>query len=383
MAMMRKRQPAARQSSQPTYNSQLAQYASAEGFGAGAFNRARAAGFTDAQIKTEVESLRGQGMKIGDRVNIALNPATYGNDMAIRGATEGGFMDMGSGSRYGMRAVMLPEGVTAGGGKGVVWAAGPMTDEQIINQLSGKPRESYVLPAGVNAPGEAYRGPAGTSYIDPSASAADQARMAAGTYGATGSTSTGSTPAGTTAAATPKTGSRLPSKIRDASFLGQAIRVAGERGGTIDRKEMKRIARTQDVSIKDVKERLAIVNEKRAERDKSGYTVESKARDFAKGKAKEVAAKAPVATATGSAANVVTAPGRTVAEKKNDVLKAARKKMGISEEKRADFAQRSAESKKAKAAAAPAQQAPAKETRAAAPARQQAPARQAAGRRRK
>lgn len=351
MAMMRKRQPAARQSSQPAYNSQLAQYASPEGFGAGAFTKARAAGFTDAQIKAEVESLRGQGMKIGERVNIALNPATYGNDMAVRGATEGGFSDMGSDTKYGMRAVMLPEGVTAGGGKGVVWASGPMTDQQIINQLSGKPRESYVLPAGINAPGEAYRGPAGTSYIDPSASAADQARMAAGTYGSGTPTSTTSTAAGISPS-TPS-GRKLPSKIRDASFLGQAIRVAGESGGTINRKEMQNIARTQGVSMKQVKERMATVNEKRAEKGKAAYTKETPARDFAKKKAKQVKSAPAETKRKGAAAEAIVATkNRTPAEKKQAVLKDARKKIGVSEQPISKPAGRQSEGK------APGRQAP-------------------------
>lgn len=172
----------AQQSTPLAYTGQLAQFATPEGFGAGAFMRARAAGLTDADIKSGVEDLRRQGSAIGERVNVALNPAQYGNEMAVRGAAAGGFVDTGSNTSYGMRAVFLPEGSTAGGGKGVVWASGPMTDEQIYNMYAGKSRESYVLPAGVNAPGEAYRAPAGVPYIDPSASPSEQARMAAGTF---------------------------------------------------------------------------------------------------------------------------------------------------------------------------------------------------------
>jgi hypothetical protein len=163
------------------YTGALAQFAAPEGFGAGAFNRARAAGYTDEQIKSQLESLRQQGMKIGQRVDVALSPGTYGNEMAQRGAA-GGFTDFGSGAKYGQRAVFLPEGSTAGGGKGVVWASGPMTDQQIYNMFAGKPREDYVLPASVNPPDQPYRAPAGTPYIDPNASPSDQARMAAGTF---------------------------------------------------------------------------------------------------------------------------------------------------------------------------------------------------------
>jgi hypothetical protein len=162
----------------PQYTGALAQYAAPEGFGAGAYMRAQAAGLTDAEIRAGVENLRQQGMKIGERVNIATNPQTYGNEMAQRGAAEGGFSDAGSGLTYGMRPVFLPEGSTVGGGKGVVWASGPMTNQQILNMFAGKPRESYVLPASTQAPDLGYRAPAGTPYVDVSASPSAQSMQA-------------------------------------------------------------------------------------------------------------------------------------------------------------------------------------------------------------
>lgn len=199
------------------YTGSLAQFASSEGFGAGAFNRARAAGFTDEQIKNELESLRKQGMKIGQRVDVALNPTTYGNEMAQRGAS-GGFSDSGSGANYGQRAVFLPEGSTAGGGKGVVWASGPMTDEQIYNMFAGKPREDYVLPASVNTPDQPYRAPAGTPYIDPSASPSDQAKMAAGTFNVKAPTAAAPTPS---SAPTATKSSTSTAKIKQAKQVSR------------------------------------------------------------------------------------------------------------------------------------------------------------------
>jgi hypothetical protein len=145
--------------------SDILSFAAPGGFGAGAFNRARQAGYTDLQIK---QALAGSDLKIGQRVNYALNPETYGNDMAQRGAREGGFTDAGSGAKYGMRAVMLPDDLKdIGGGLGNVWAAGPMTDEQIINMYRNGPRSSWALPASVDAPGKPYKAPAGTPYMEP------------------------------------------------------------------------------------------------------------------------------------------------------------------------------------------------------------------------
>lgn len=164
---------------QPTYTGELAQFAAPGGFGAGAALRARAAGFSEEQIKAGVEQLRNQGMAIGKRVDIGLNPLEYGNDMAIRGAQEGGFTDAGSGQKYGMRAIYLPEDLkNVGGGLGVVWASGPGTDQQIIDMFRGKPRESWVLPPSTSAPDATYTAPAGVSYINPLTSAAEQARQA-------------------------------------------------------------------------------------------------------------------------------------------------------------------------------------------------------------
>ncbi len=162
----------------PSYTGSLAQYAAPEGFGAGAFLRAREAGFSDTDIKSGVEELRKQGMAIGQRVDIALNPQTYGNEMAQRGAAQGGFSDMGSGQQYGMRAVFLPQGSTVGGGKGVVWAAGPGTDQQIINMLTNQPRETWVGPASTAAPDQPYTPPAGWSYVNPASTASEQAKQA-------------------------------------------------------------------------------------------------------------------------------------------------------------------------------------------------------------
>jgi len=96
------------------------------------------------------------------------------------------------------------------------------------------------------------------------------------------------------------------------------------------------------------------------------------AKTFAQKKAGQIRqqAKAPM---DGVVARAMADRGQTVAQKKDSVLKGARQTMGISEQKRADFAQRAAQSKQAKAAApAPARQAPARQ----APARQAAPARQ-------
>lgn len=163
----------------PSYTGTLAQFAAPEGFGAGAAMRARAAGFSDEQIKAGVEELRGQGMAIGKRVDIGLNPQQYGNVEAVRGAQQGGFVDAGSGQKYGMRAIYLPEDLkNVGGGLGVVWAAGPGTDQQIIDMYRGKPRESWVLPASTSAPDMPYTAPAGVNYINPLTSASEQAKQA-------------------------------------------------------------------------------------------------------------------------------------------------------------------------------------------------------------
>lgn len=167
----------------PSYTGALAQFAAPEGFGAGAAMRARAAGFSDAQIKAGVEELRGQGMAIGKRVDIGLNPQQYGNEMAVRGAQQGGFTDAGSGQQYGMRAIYLPEDLkSVGGGLGVVWAAGPGTDQQIIDMYRGKPRESWVLPASTSAPDQPYTPPAGVNAINPLASPSEQAKQAVQGY---------------------------------------------------------------------------------------------------------------------------------------------------------------------------------------------------------
>lgn len=182
----RQAQPRARQATQgtgarpqrpaaptaPTYTGSLAQYAAPEGFGAGAYMRAQQAGLTEAQIKAGVEELRGQGMKIGARVETALQGP--GGAFASGSST-----DYGSGGSYGFRPIFMPgqEGVGEQG-KGVFFAAGPMTNQQVINMLQGKPRESYVLPASVNAPSQGYKAPTGTSFVDVSASASDQARQA-------------------------------------------------------------------------------------------------------------------------------------------------------------------------------------------------------------
>lgn len=155
----------------PTYTGALAQYAAPEGFGAGAYMRAQQAGLTEAQIKSGVEELRGQGMKIGARVETALQGP--GGAFASGSST-----DYGSGGSYGFRPIFMPgqEGVGEQG-KGVFFAAGPMTNQQVINMLLGKARESYVLPASLNAPSLGYKAPAGTSYVDVSATPAEQARQ--------------------------------------------------------------------------------------------------------------------------------------------------------------------------------------------------------------
>ena len=172
-------QPAAK----PAYTGSLAQFAAPEGFGAGAAMRARAAGFSEEQIKAGVEELRGQGMAIGKRVDIGLNPQQYGNVEAVRGAQQGGFVDAGSGQKYGMRAIYLPEDLKhIGGGLGVVWAAGPGTDQQIIDMYRGKPRESWVLPASTSAPDQPYTPPAGVNAINPLASPSEQAKQAVQGY---------------------------------------------------------------------------------------------------------------------------------------------------------------------------------------------------------
>lgn len=156
----------------PKYTGSLAQYAAPEGFGAGAYMRAQQAGLTEAQIKAGVEELRGQGMKIGARVETAMQGP--GGAFASGSST-----DYGSGGSYGFRPIFMPgqEGVGAQG-KGVFFAAGPMTNQQVINMLQGKSRESYVLPASVNAPSQGYKAPSGTSYVDVSATPAEQARQA-------------------------------------------------------------------------------------------------------------------------------------------------------------------------------------------------------------
>lgn len=151
---------------QPTYTGALAQYAAPEGFGAGAYMRAQQAGLTEEQIRAGVEELRNQGLKIGARV-----------ETAVQGP--GSFTDYGSGAQYGSRAIFMPgqEGVGTAG-KGVFWAAGPMTNQQVVNMLSGQARESYVLPASLNDPSQPYRAPSGTPFVDVTASQAEQMRQA-------------------------------------------------------------------------------------------------------------------------------------------------------------------------------------------------------------
>lgn len=156
----------------PTYTGSLAQYAAPGGFGAGAYMRAQEAGLTEPEIRQGVEELRRQGMPIGARVETAVQ----GPGGAF---SSGSSMDAGSEMSYGFRPVFMPgqEGVGERG-KGVFFAAGPMTNQQVINMLQGKPRESYVLPASTRSPQEGYRAPAGTPYVDVTASPAEQARQA-------------------------------------------------------------------------------------------------------------------------------------------------------------------------------------------------------------
>jgi hypothetical protein len=257
----------------PSYTGPLAQFASPEGFGAGSFMRARAAGFTDAQIKSEVDALRSQGMNIGQRVDIGLNPTTYGNEMAQRGAAEGGFTDAGSESRYGMRAVFLPEGSTAGGGKGVVWASGPMTDEQIYNMFAGKPREEYVLPASVNAPDQPYRAPSGTPYVDVTASPSEQARMAAGNF------RLGTAPS--TSSAAPTTSKQPAARTQKDSLTAQ--RMAARAGQIAERRGITEKAAGKVVDRR-VQQRAAQIAGRRADLSKAQTQRRAQNQLFGQGK---------------------------------------------------------------------------------------------------
>jgi hypothetical protein len=152
----------------PSYTGALAQYAAPGGFGAGAYMRAQEAGLTEPEIRAGVEELRKQGMDIGARVETAIKGP--GGQFAGGTAT-----DFGSGMNYAFRPVFMPgqEGVGEAG-KGVFFAGGPMTSQQVINMLQGKPRETWVLPASTRAPEEGYRAPEGTSYVDVTATPAQQ-----------------------------------------------------------------------------------------------------------------------------------------------------------------------------------------------------------------
>lgn len=156
----------------PSYTGALAQYAAPGGFGAGAYMRAQEAGLTEPEIRAGVEELRKQGVPIGARVETAIK----GPGGQFAGGTS---TDFGSDMSYAFRPVFIPgqEGVGEAG-KGVFFAAGPMTNQQVINMLQGKPRESWVLPASTRTPQEGYRAPEGTPYVDVTASPAEQARQA-------------------------------------------------------------------------------------------------------------------------------------------------------------------------------------------------------------
>lgn len=156
----------------PSYTGSLAQYAAPGGFGAGAYMRAQEAGLTEPEIRAGVEELRKQGMDIGARVETAIK----GPGGQFAGGTS---TDYGSDMSYAFRPVFMPgqEGVGEAG-KGVFFAAGPMTNQQVINMLQGKPRESYVLPASTRTPQEGYRAPEGTPYVDVTATPAQQAAQA-------------------------------------------------------------------------------------------------------------------------------------------------------------------------------------------------------------
>ena len=151
----------------PSYTGALAQYAAPGGFGAGAYMRAQEAGLTEPEIRAGVEELRKQGMDIGARVETAIK--------GPGGQWGGSSTDFGSGMNYAFRPIFMPgqEGVGEQG-KGVFFGAGPMTSQQIINMLQGKPRETWVLPASTRAPEEGYRAPEGTSYVDVTATPAQQ-----------------------------------------------------------------------------------------------------------------------------------------------------------------------------------------------------------------
>lgn len=152
----------------PSYTGALAQYAAPEGFGAGAYMRAQEAGLTEPEIRAGVEELRKQGVPIGARVETAIK----GPGGQFAGGTS---TDFGSGMSYAFRPVFMPgqEGVGEAG-KGVFFAAGPGTAQQVINMLQGKPRESWVLPASTRTPQEGYRAPEGTPYVDVTATPAQQ-----------------------------------------------------------------------------------------------------------------------------------------------------------------------------------------------------------------
>lgn len=228
----------------PVYSGPLAQFASPEGFGAAAFMRARSTGLTDAEIKSGVETLRQQGMPIGQRVDIALNPAIYGNPLAQRSEID----------NYSMRAVFLPEGSTAGGGKGVVWAAGPGTDQQIYNMFAGKPREDWVLPPSVNSGGE-YLPPAGVNYIDRNLSPSEEMKAATAGFDAFGDLSL-----------SPNTSAASPLAGRKFNSIKDAFNAVQESSQRLSKKDIRALSESTGKSKVDVVRAL------RRERDEAGET---------------------------------------------------------------------------------------------------------------
>jgi len=235
----------------PSYLGPLAQFASPDGFGAAAFMRARNTGLTDREIKGFVDDVRRQGMQIGERVNVALDPATYGSDLANRPEID----------KYISRAVFLPKGSSAGGAQNVVWAAGPMTDQQIYNFFGDKPREDWVLPPSVNKEGD-YQAPEGVNYIDRRASAADQMRAAAAGFDAfmnLGASADSPVSASSSSAPSPLAGRKFRS-IKD------AFNAAQQSSQRFDQDDIRALSKSTGESKVDVVRKL------RRARDEAGAT---------------------------------------------------------------------------------------------------------------
>ena len=106
-----------------------------KGFGLTAYEKARAAGLTDQQIRS---SLATSGLKIGEQAADRLNVNPIQTSAGLPSDVKGGF------DGFKTRGVLLPKGVfldgrgqvSSSGGSGVVYATGGSSDAAIANTYS-------------------------------------------------------------------------------------------------------------------------------------------------------------------------------------------------------------------------------------------------------